>query len=76
MGSRNEYWFYAQQCSDAAARAIDEGHRQFMLDMAETLRRLASGDMRALRRSRQSPYKADADSGDESCIKGEDQHRL
>lgn len=45
MGSANEYWHYARQCADLAARTADEAHRQFMLSMAETWRRLATGEI-------------------------------
>jgi hypothetical protein len=29
MGSRDEYWFYAQQCTDAAGRTANKAHREF-----------------------------------------------
>ena len=45
VNSPNEYWFYARQCSELAARTPDEGRKQFMLAMAETWRRLARGDL-------------------------------
>jgi len=45
MGSKNEYWHYAQQCSELAAKTENARHKQFMLAMAETWRRLATGDV-------------------------------
>jgi hypothetical protein len=49
-----------------------------MLAMADTLRRLATGDMPqdAEAKSRQSPYQAGAESRDQSDIQGADRHRL
>ena len=44
MGSSSEYWHYVQQCTALAARTANEDHKQFMLAMAETWRRLATGD--------------------------------
>jgi hypothetical protein len=76
MGSRNEYSYYARQCADAAARATDESHRQFMLDMAETLRRLATGDSPAHMRSRESPHDAGPDSRNDNSIQSEAQHHI
>jgi len=45
MGSANEYWHYARQCRELAVRTADEAHKEFMLAMAETWRRLATGDL-------------------------------
>jgi hypothetical protein len=44
MGSANKFWHYARQCRELAARTADEGHREFMLSMAETWTRLAKGN--------------------------------
>jgi hypothetical protein len=69
MGSRNEYWFYAQRCADAAARATDESHRRFMLDMAETLKQLATTGKSLSDFACQSPYEAGTDSCNDNKIK-------
>jgi hypothetical protein len=44
MGSTNEYWYYARQCRELAARPANKAYRECMLAMAERWRRLAIGD--------------------------------
>jgi hypothetical protein len=75
MGSRSELWFYAQQCVDAAARTTDESHKQFMLDMAKTLRRLATGETPSQELGLRGPPIVSPDSPDERAISPIDRRR-
>jgi hypothetical protein len=47
-----------------------------MLDMAETLRRLATGDSPAHTRSCESPYEAGTDGRNDNNIQSVDRHRI
>jgi hypothetical protein len=44
MGSTNEFWHYARQCRELAAKPANKAYRECMLAMAEKWRRLALGD--------------------------------
>jgi hypothetical protein len=44
MGSTNEFWHFARQYRELAARPANKAYRECMLAMAEKWRRLALGD--------------------------------
>jgi hypothetical protein len=44
MGSTNEFWHYARQCRELAAKPANKVYRKHMLAMAKKWSRLAAGE--------------------------------
>jgi hypothetical protein len=44
MGSTNEFWHYARQCRELAAKPANKFYRKHMLAMAKKWSRLAAGE--------------------------------